>query len=174
MRNRKENRAQRSPRHFGCGNTGGVENCQGKSFEFVDICSCQPAESPLCTGPRFQSANQLCGEVAEWLNAPHSKCGIRATVSGVQIPPSPPTAYAAFERPGIAPNLSPPGLASSYMKQMATLQARLGAVRRFPQSRLKTRAGEKVCSVLRPLTIFFPSIGFPIVPFSQHSFFALM
>src|SRR5205807_3316659 len=31
------------------------------------------------------------GEVAEWLNAPHSKCGIRATVSGVRIPPSPPT-----------------------------------------------------------------------------------
>jgi hypothetical protein len=30
------------------------------------------------------------GEVAEWLKAPHSKCGIRATVSGVQIPPSPP------------------------------------------------------------------------------------
>src|ERR1700741_2756580 len=30
------------------------------------------------------------GEVAEWLNAPHSKCGIRATVSGVRIPPSPP------------------------------------------------------------------------------------
>jgi hypothetical protein len=24
------------------------------------------------------------------LNAPHSKCGIRATVSGVRIPPSPP------------------------------------------------------------------------------------
>ncbi len=31
-----------------------------------------------------------CGEVAERLNAPHSKCGIRATVSGVRIPPSPP------------------------------------------------------------------------------------
>jgi hypothetical protein len=30
------------------------------------------------------------GEVAEWLKAPHSKCGIRATVSGVRIPPSPP------------------------------------------------------------------------------------
>src|SRR6516165_10813940 len=30
------------------------------------------------------------GEVAEWLNAPHSKCGIRAAVSGVRIPPSPP------------------------------------------------------------------------------------
>jgi hypothetical protein len=28
--------------------------------------------------------------VAEWSIAPHSKCGIRATVSGVRIPPSPP------------------------------------------------------------------------------------
>ena len=34
--------------------------------------------------------SRLLGEVAEWLNAPHSKCGIRATVSGVRIPPSPP------------------------------------------------------------------------------------
>ena len=32
------------------------------------------------------------GEVAEWLNAPHSKCGILARVSGVRIPPSPPDA----------------------------------------------------------------------------------
>src|SRR5262245_56003565 len=31
------------------------------------------------------------GEVAEWSIAPHSKCGIRATVSGVRIPPSPPS-----------------------------------------------------------------------------------
>ena len=30
------------------------------------------------------------GEVAERLKAPHSKCGIRATVSRVRIPPSPP------------------------------------------------------------------------------------
>ena len=30
-----------------------------------------------------------CGEVAEWLNAPHSKCGIRATVSGVFENPPP-------------------------------------------------------------------------------------
>src|SRR6516165_1201657 len=30
------------------------------------------------------------GEVAEWLNAPHSKCGIGASLSGVRIPPSPP------------------------------------------------------------------------------------
>ena len=45
---------------------------------------------------RFNSrrwlAHRSCdrGEVAEWLKAPHSKCGIRATVSGVRIPPSPP------------------------------------------------------------------------------------
>lgn len=30
------------------------------------------------------------GEMAEWLKAPHSKCGIGATLSGVQIPLSPP------------------------------------------------------------------------------------
>ena len=35
------------------------------------------------------------GEVAEWLNAPHSKCGILARVSGVRIPPSPPLPLAS-------------------------------------------------------------------------------
>src|SRR6185437_5605714 len=34
------------------------------------------------------------GEVAEWLNAPHSKCGIGASLSGVRIPPSPPSRFA--------------------------------------------------------------------------------
>jgi hypothetical protein len=34
--------------------------------------------------------NLRLGEVAEWLNAPHSKCGIGASLSGVRIPPSPP------------------------------------------------------------------------------------
>jgi hypothetical protein len=35
--------------------------------------------------------------VAEWLKAPHSKCGIRVTVSGVRIPPSPPrTKYLTY------------------------------------------------------------------------------
>src|SRR5207253_142792 len=34
------------------------------------------------------------GEVAEWLNAPHSKCGIGASLSGVRIPPSPPSCFA--------------------------------------------------------------------------------
>jgi hypothetical protein len=35
--------------------------------------------------------------VAEWSNAPHSKCGIRATVSGVRIPPSPPDHIEIFQ-----------------------------------------------------------------------------
>ena len=43
-----------------------------------------------------RDAQAVCppGEVAEWLKAPHSKCGIRATVSGVRIPPSPPSCSA--------------------------------------------------------------------------------
>jgi hypothetical protein len=36
------------------------------------------------------------GEVAEWLNAPHSKCGIGASLSGVRIPPSPPMYSSKF------------------------------------------------------------------------------
>src|SRR5690606_29646571 len=43
---------------------------------------CVRARSVDLTTPR--------GEVAEWLKAPHSKCGILARVSGVRIPPSPP------------------------------------------------------------------------------------
>jgi hypothetical protein len=35
-------------------------------------------------------ADLVPGEVAEWSNAPHSKCGIGASLSGVRIPPSPP------------------------------------------------------------------------------------
>jgi hypothetical protein len=40
---------------------------------------------------------KTCGEVAEWLNAPHSKCGIGATLSGVRISPSPPDLCSAPE-----------------------------------------------------------------------------
>lgn len=38
------------------------------------------------------------GEVAEWLNAPHSKCGIGASLSGVRIPPSPPCSRHSSKR----------------------------------------------------------------------------
>src|SRR6185503_6253883 len=36
------------------------------------------------------------GEVAERSNAPHSKCGLRATVTWVRIPPSPPHIYLIY------------------------------------------------------------------------------
>src|SRR5689334_6754110 len=42
--------------------------------------------APALARPAFFS----CGEVAEWSKAPHSKCGVRATVPWVRIPPSPP------------------------------------------------------------------------------------
>jgi len=38
----------------------------------------------------------LCGEVAEWLKVPHSKCGVLARVPWVRIPPSPPLKWAPF------------------------------------------------------------------------------
>ena len=37
-----------------------------------------------------QRPRAVRGEVAERLKAPHSKCGIGASLSGVRIPPSPP------------------------------------------------------------------------------------
>ena len=40
----------------------------------------------ICT-PKSQTVTQ--GEVPEWSIGPHSKCGVRATVPGVRIPPSP-------------------------------------------------------------------------------------
>src|SRR5580698_4053502 len=42
------------------------------------------------TSPKIIKCFQWLGEVAEWSNAPHSKCGIGASLSGVRIPPSPP------------------------------------------------------------------------------------
>ena len=47
-----------------------------------------PINAPNHRGPAPSMAPS--GEVAEWLNAPHSKCGIGASLSGVRIPPSPP------------------------------------------------------------------------------------
>src|ERR1700757_1509561 len=49
------------------------------------------APSHARPGPRPGGA--ASGEVAERLKAPHSKCGIRATVSRVRIPPSPPLLF---------------------------------------------------------------------------------
>jgi hypothetical protein len=50
-----------------------------------------PPSSPRTPPDRGrQIARQAPGEVAEWSIAPHSKCGIGASLSGVRIPPSPP------------------------------------------------------------------------------------
>src|SRR3954462_15806035 len=46
-----------------------------------------PRPDPL---PAPSGARDPDGEVAEWSKAPHSKCGVRATVPWVRIPPSPP------------------------------------------------------------------------------------
>jgi hypothetical protein len=57
-----------------------------------------PGRKPDSTLPEYAlntPASAATGEVAEWSIAPHSKCGIRATVSGVQIPPSPPAPFRA-------------------------------------------------------------------------------
>ena len=49
------------------------------------------------------------GEVAEWLNVPDSKSGIRASVSWVRIPPSPPVAQNRIpNRRKTAPNRGQP------------------------------------------------------------------
>ena len=50
----------------------------------------QRAISRLSSPPSDPQATNQCGEVAEWSIAPHSKCGVRASVPGVRIPPSPP------------------------------------------------------------------------------------
>ena len=52
-------------------------------------CACNPTCKRLCVRPGLDR-RPFRGEVAEWLKAPHSKCGILARVSGVRIPPSPP------------------------------------------------------------------------------------
>jgi hypothetical protein len=56
------------------------------------------------------------GEVAEWLKAPHSKCGIRVTVSGVRIPPSPPVCSRPTFSTGLASHRNSPLMRASASK----------------------------------------------------------
>ena len=50
--------------------------------------------APLChrDAPvyRQRPVLMICGEMAEWSKAPHSKCGVPVTVPRVRIPISPP------------------------------------------------------------------------------------
>src|SRR6266436_6443472 len=63
-------------------------------YDFADFSfralSGQPSSPRTRPRPRGKTLIWRLGEVAEWLNAPHSKCGIGASLSGVRIPPSPP------------------------------------------------------------------------------------
>ena len=51
----------------------------------------------LYSAPLTSASEAFHGEVAEWSIAPHSKCGVRASVPGVRIPPSPPFAVDVIE-----------------------------------------------------------------------------
>ena len=51
--------------------------------------ACRP-RCYLAPRPCIRARAEPRGEVAEWSIAPHSKCGVPATVPGVRIPPSPP------------------------------------------------------------------------------------
>lgn len=56
---------------------------------------------------RAAPAARPCGEVAEWLNAPHSKCGIGASLSGVRISPSPPVNFTKSRLLGVSRGTRP-------------------------------------------------------------------
>src|SRR5579863_10225989 len=58
--------------------------------------SAKVAGAPLAIRLGVKYLNRLRGKVAERLKAPHSKCGVRATVPGVRIPPFPPTESSGF------------------------------------------------------------------------------
>jgi Bacterial transcriptional regulator len=65
-----------------------------KSVEGALPQACASPSPMLCAAPtcrpRILIPVRRPGEVAEWSIAPHSKCGVRASVPGVRIPPSPP------------------------------------------------------------------------------------
>ena len=68
----------------------------GASFAIARRASLQAASALLEGRPRPSRRHAdrpifSCGEVAEWSNVPHSKCGVPGRVPWVRIPPSPPS-----------------------------------------------------------------------------------
>ena len=63
-----------------------------RTGKFTRPAPCLPRHPRLELAPTAGDNSPVMapGEVAEWSNAPHSKCGIGASLSGVRIPPSPP------------------------------------------------------------------------------------
>src|SRR3954466_16141034 len=64
--------------------------CGPSAILYPAPCLSRPPRLELAPPPGEESPAMAPGEVAEWSNAPHSKCGIGASLSGVRIPPSPP------------------------------------------------------------------------------------
>lgn len=64
-----------------------MKMCENKKYVYI----CSPKTTVLDReSGRKSSSRDRKGEVPEWSIGPHSKCGVRATVPGVRIPPSPP------------------------------------------------------------------------------------
>ena len=77
---------------------------------------------------RICECSQRLGEVAEWLKAPHSKCGVLARVSGVRIPPSPPNSIEKFIEIGLfklRPPKSTPAVQALQGTDLAEVEATL-------------------------------------------------
>src|ERR1700733_3112786 len=74
--------------------------------------SCIPAARPSSLLSETAFIISTLGQVVEWLKAPHSKCGVRATVPRVRIPPCPPPYAPAELRVAGHPTLKQPRVSS--------------------------------------------------------------
>ena len=84
---RARRRAAEARPHAVCSACEGAHYSQAPFACKSERCLVQP-KSPCYGAPSTRAdASGPPGEVAEWSNAPHSKCGIRATVSGVESLP---------------------------------------------------------------------------------------
>ncbi len=103
-RNRHARRSSSPPRRRAAALSGAAQRVKRRLTLSRRRCAERLAINDLSMLIVFRSgthaAPEVAGEVAEWSNAPHSKCGIRATVSGVRIPPSPPKKFASINLGG--------------------------------------------------------------------------
>ena len=104
-----------------------------------------------CLG--FEDGTHRGGRVAEWLKAPDSKSGVRATVPGVQIPPLPPTPSDTTQRKFLIVRFLPDS--SVPVPRDATRQ------RRGPEStkRAVRRCTVMHCSRAHPYQILYHGAG---------------
>jgi hypothetical protein len=82
------------------------------SVGFLSQTACEAAAAATREAPRSTKRYRRRGEVAEWSNVPHSKCGVPGRVPWVRIPPSPPSSWRPRNR-GCAGQRPDQNLASS-------------------------------------------------------------